>query len=163
MRRLIPLLLAGFCGLAHAQNFVSVGDLPAVLYDAPSMKANKLFVLSPHYPLQAVVVLEHWVKVRDQQGKLFWVEKASLGQPRYVMVAVPLADVRHSPDDSAPLVFQAKTGVLLEVAPQPPSPQPQSQPQPQPQSQPQPATGWIAVQHPDGQSGYVKASQVWGG
>ncbi len=144
MRRLIPLLLAGFCGLAHAQNFVSVGDLPAVLYDAPSMKANKLFVLSPHYPLEQMVVLKNWVKVRDKSGKLFWVEKSLLGDKHYALVSVPVADIRQAASDDSPLVFQAKNGVLLEISAAP-------------------ANGWIGVQHQDGQGGFVKASQVWGG
>ena len=161
MKRLVLLLLIVFCGVSRASDFVSVGDQPAVLFDAPSMKANKLFVLSPHYPLQAVVTLEHWVKVKDQNGKLFWVEKSSLGQNHYVMVSAPVADVRQSASDDSPLVFQAKQGVLLEVSSSPPpSPQPQSQPAAQASP---PAVDWLSIRHQGGQSGFVKASQVWGG
>lgn len=144
MKRLVLLLLIGFCGVANAQDFVSVGDRPAILYDAPSLKANRIFVLGPHYPLEAVVVLEHWVKVRDESGRLLWVEKSFLGQNHYVMVSVPVAGIRQSASDDAPLVFQAKTGVLLEITAAP-------------------SNGWIPVAHQDGQSGFVKASQVWGG
>lgn len=158
MKRLAFLLCAASWGMACAQDFVSVGDQPAILFDAPSLKAKKLFVLSPHYPLQAVVTLDHWVKVRDQSRKLFWVEKSSLGANRYVMVSAPLADVRQAASDDSPLVFRAKAGVLLEAS------QPEEPPQPQAQSQPQAASsGWLAVKHQDGQSGFVKESQVWGG
>ena len=144
MSRIVFLLLFGFCGAALAQDFVSVGDQPAILYDAPSMKAKKLFVLSPHYPLEKMVVLKNWVKVRDKTGKLFWVEKSLLGDKHYALVSVPVADIRQAASDDSPLVFQAKNGVLLEISVPP-------------------ANGWIGVQHQDGQGGFVKASQVWGG
>jgi SH3-like domain-containing protein len=158
MKRLVLLLCVASCGMACAQDFVSVGDQPAILFDAPSLKAKKLFVLSPHYPLQSVVTLEHWVKVRDQNRKLSWVEKSSLGQNRYVMVSAPLADVRQAASDDSPMVFQAKAGVLLELS------GPEQPLQPQAQSQPQAApSGWLSVKHQDGQSGFVKESQVWGG
>lgn len=141
---LLFLCMVGFSGGAFAVDFVSVGDQPAILYDAPSGKANKLLVVSSHYPLEAVVTLAHWVKVRDNNGNLLWVDKSLLGQAHYVMVTVPLADVRQAASDQAPLVFQAKTGVLLDV-------------------DEAASNGWIKVHHQDGQSGYVKASQVWGG
>lgn len=146
MSRILPvfLFLMGVSGGALAQDFVSVGDQPAILYDAPSMKAKRVFVLGPHYPLEAVVSLANWVKVRDNNGKLLWIERSMLGGKHYVMVSVPVADIRQSASDDAPLAFQAKTGVLLQVSAAP-------------------VNGWIAVQHQDGQGGYVKASQVWGG
>ncbi len=84
------------------------------------------------------------MKVRDNNGKLAWVGKALLGGTHYVMVTSPLADIRQAASDQSPLVFRAKTGVLLDVSGNPDN-------------------GWIAVHHQDGQSGYVKASQVWGG
>ncbi|MBY0579251.1 MAG: hypothetical protein K2P57_09400 [Burkholderiales bacterium] len=144
MSRILPCLLFLISGGACALDFVAVGDQSAILYDAPSLKANKLLVVSPHYPLEAVVTLESWVKVRDNNGKLAWVEKALLGGTHYVMVTSPLADIRQAASDQSPLVFRAKTGVLLDVSGNPDN-------------------GWIAVHHQDGQSGYVKASQVWGG
>ncbi len=143
MSRLPFLILALASAGAFAQDYVSVGDAPAVLYDAPSAKANRIFILSPHYPLESVVALANWVKVRDNNGRLLWVEKDKLGSAHYVMVSAPLADVRQQASEQAPLAFQAKTGVLLEVTGS--------------------RDGWIAVRHADGQSGFVKAGQVWGG
>ncbi len=144
MKRLVLLLLLGYFGAASAQDFVSVGEKPAVLYDAPSLKAKKLFILGPHYPLEVAVVLEHWVKVRDSDGRLFWIEKPLLGQNHYVMITAPFAEIRQSASDDSPIVFEAKSGVLLEVTGAA-------------------ANGWIGVTHQDGQSGFVKASQAWGG
>ncbi|HEY6280578.1 MAG TPA: SH3 domain-containing protein [Burkholderiales bacterium] len=126
-----------------AAEFRSVAENAAVLYDAPSLKAQKLYLLGRDYPLEVVVALENWIKVRDASGELAWVEKKSLSDKRSMMINVPLADVRQAPNDSAPLVFQAEKSVMLELVEF---------------SDP----GWIKVRHRDGQTGYVRVNQVWG-
>jgi len=128
---------------AYSAEFRSVGDNPAVLYDAPSEKAKKLYTLSPGYPLEIVVALEHWSKVRDAGGELSWIENLDFGEKQTLMVNVALADIKASPDDGAPLVFKAERGVLLDLLELT-------------------GTGWARVQHRDGQSGYIKLDQVWG-
>ena len=132
-----------FAAAAGAAEFRSVAENAAVLYDAPSLKAQKLYLLGRDYPLEVVVALETWIKVRDASGELAWVEKKSLSDKRSVMVNVPLAEVRQAPNDSAPLVFQAEKSVMLELVEF---------------SDP----GWIKVRHRDGQTGYVHSNQVWG-
>lgn len=129
---------------APASQFVSVGDKPAILYDALSVKANKLFILSRFHPLEVLVKLDKWTKVRDAEGTIGWVENSSLGDKRFAQVSAPSADVRASAAATGALIFEAQRGVILEVtAPA--------------------ADGWIAVRHRDGQSGFVRATQVWGG
>ena len=125
-----------------AAEFRSVKENAAVLYDAPSAKSKKLYVVSPGYPFEVVVVVEGWTKVRDASGDLSWVESRRLGDARTVIVTAPLAQVRESADDGAPVVFQARQSVLLELL--------------------DVAGGWLRVRHRDGQAGFVKASQVWG-
>jgi SH3-like domain-containing protein len=127
----------------YAAEFRSVAENAAVLYDAPSLKAQKLYLVGRDYPLEVVVALENWIKVRDASGELAWVEKKSLSDKRSMMINVPLADVRQAPNDSAPLVFQAEKSVMLELVEF---------------SDP----GWIRVRHRDGQTGYVRVNQVWG-
>lgn len=140
---LIALLMSLFADSLGAAEFRSVAENAAVLYDAPSLKAQKLYLLGRDYPLEVVVALENWIKVRDASGELAWVEKKSLSDKRSMMINVPLADVRQAPNDSAPLVFQAEKSVMLELVEF---------------SDP----GWIKVRHRDGQTGYVRVNQVWG-
>lgn len=140
---LIALLMCLVADPLAATEFRSVAEDAAVLYDAPSLKAQKLYVLGRDYPLEIVVVLEDWIKVRDASGELAWVEKKSLSNKRSVMVTVPLADIRQASSDNSPLVFQAEQSVLLELVEF---------------SDP----GWIKVRHRDGQTGYVRTNQVWG-
>ena len=127
-----------------AGEFRSVADNAAVLYDAPSVKSRKVYVLSQGYPVEVVVVVEGWTKVRDAGGELTWIESKRLSDKRTVLVKAGLAQVREAASDAAPLVFEASQDVLLEllgIA----------------------SSGWLRVRHRDGQAGYVRVAQVWGG
>ena len=137
-------LLAGFATLcASAAEFRSLGDRATVLYDAPSLKADRIFVASRGHPFEVLVKLDHWTKVRDAGGEVAWVENSQLGDRRNAVVTVPVADVRAGPDASAALVFEAYKQVLLEVlAP--------------------PANGWVKVRHRDGQEGFARVAHLWG-
>jgi SH3-like domain-containing protein len=127
---------------AWGLEFRSVAGNAAVLYDAPSAKSRKLYVVSQGYPVEVVVVVEGWVKVRDASGDLTWVESKALSDKRTVMIKVPMAQIRQSADDGAPVVFQAEQNVILELE--------------------DVAGGWLRVKHRDGQAGFVKAGDVWG-
>ena len=139
---LLPSLLFAASG-ALAGQFLSIAENATVMYDAPSLKANKIFVATKFYPVEVIVQVDTWIKVRDVAGDLAWVEKKSLSDARMVIVTAQSADVRRTAEDSAPLVFQARKGVALEVT--------------------ELGTGpWIKVRHHDGQTGFVRANQVWG-
>ena len=143
MRLLAAAVLALAAGAACGAEYRSLGDQPAILYDAPSTKADKLFAVTRHYPFEVLVKLEQWTKVRDANGEVGWVENAALGDRNMVVVTAPLADVRAAPDPQSPLVFEAYKQVLLEVLGPP-------------------ADGWVKVRHRDGQEGYIRTSHIWG-
>jgi len=142
-RRALAAFLAAAPAFAAAVEFRALGDRPAVLYDAPSVKADRLFVATRHYPFEVLVKLDQWTKVRDANGEVAWVENKSLGDRQTVVVTVPLADVRAAPNAQSPLVFEAYKQVILEVL-EPP------------------ANEWVKVRHRDGQQGYIRLSHVWG-
>ena len=100
---------------ACGAEYRAVGDKPAILYDAPSLKADRLFVATRNYPFEVLVKLDQWTKVRDANGEVAWVENKAFGERRMVLVNVPLADVRAAPNLQAPLVFEAYRQVLLEA------------------------------------------------
>lgn len=128
---------------AAGVEYRSIGESGAVMYDAPSVNAKKLFIASKYFPVEVVVAVEGWIKVRDSSGDLAWVERKALSDRRYVVVTASAADVRQGPDVIAPLVFQARQNVALEFVEAA-------------------GSGWIKVRHRDGQGGFVKSSQVWG-
>jgi SH3-like domain-containing protein len=134
---------AAFAATTAGAEFRSVGERAAILYDAPSARADRLFVASRFHPFEVLVRLDQWTKVRDANGEVAWIENRALGERRTVMVTVPLADVRAAPNAQAPLVFEAYKQVVLDVLDAP-------------------ANGWIRVRHADGQEGFVRAEHVWG-
>jgi len=128
---------------AAAAEFRALGDAPAVLYDAPSTKADRLFVASRYYPFEVLVKLDQWTKVRDANGEVAWVENRALGDRRTVLVSVALADIHAAASAQSPLVFEAYKQVLLEVVEAP-------------------AEGWVKIRHRDGQQGYIRLAHLWG-
>jgi len=142
MNRLTCLLLLAVFG-ADAAEFRSVQESAAVLYDAPSRAATPLFVVQRNYPLEVIVNLEAWIKVRDHAGALTWVEKKALGDKRMVLVTGASAEVRVRAEEGAPAAFVAAQNVALELVEVTPN-------------------GWLRVRHADGAAGFVRAAQVWG-
>lgn len=143
MNRILPVLLLAAATGAGAAEFRSVQENAAVLYDAPSRAATPLFVVQRHYPLEVIVNLEAWVKVRDHAGALTWIERKALGDRRMVLVTAPTVDIRQRPEEGAPPVFAAAQNVALELVEIAPG-------------------GWLRVRHADGATGFVRATQVWG-
>ncbi|MFA9216593.1 MAG: SH3 domain-containing protein [Sphingomonadaceae bacterium] len=129
---------------SQAFDFKTVGAAPVILYDAPSTKGGKLFVVPRGTPLEVVLAYGEWVKVRDVNGDMAWTEARGLtAKQRNVVVRSANLKVRATPDDSAAASFIADKGVLLEVL--------------------DTATGgWVKVRHRDGLSGFVKSNDVWG-
>ena len=143
MRRFFLLFLLFAAPVALAGEFRSIGENATTMYDAPSVKANKLFVASRLYPVEVIVQVDNWTKVRDLAGDLSWVEKKFLSDSRTVVVIVALADARLRAEEGAPTVFQARKGVALEIA--------------------ELGAGvWVKVRHRDGQTGFVRTNQVCG-
>jgi SH3-like domain-containing protein len=140
---LLAIALMAACAPGFAADFRSVADTAVVLYDAPSVKAKKRYILGRAYPVEVVVIVEGWTKIRDAGGELAWIETKHLSERRSVMVKVNLADVKTAADDKAPLAFQAEQNVLLDL-------------------NELTGTGWARVTHRDGQSGYIKVTAVWG-
>jgi SH3-like domain-containing protein len=140
---LAPLVLS--TGTAAAE-FRSTAEA-SLLYDAPSLKAKPLYALGRDYPLEVVVTVEGWLKVRDAGGTVAWIERKSVGDKRMLVVRSPTADVLAKPDAAAPLVFKAEQNVLLELIDP---------------SYGTSTPGWARVRHRDGQEGYVRIQQVWG-
>ena len=139
----VGVALLAFPACLWAAEFRSIAEGGTVLYDAPSVKSKKLFATSRSYPVEIVVSIDNWAKVRDSAGELAWVEKKALSDRRTVVVTASVADVRQAASEQSAVSFQAQQGVVLEVA-EPP------------------AGGWVKVRHPDGLAGYVRIGQIWG-
>ena len=135
-------LAAGISLPACAVEYRTV-DTATVLYDAPSQRGVKLFVIRRDTPVEVVVSLEGWSKVRDAEGGLAWIEKKFLAQRRTVIVRGDRAEILAKAEEGASRVFEAERNVSLEHLETL-------------------SGGWVKVRHRDGQEGFVRANQVWG-
>jgi SH3-like domain-containing protein len=142
-RLIVGLTMMAAAAGSQAFDFKTVGAAPIVLYDAPSTKGGKLFVVPRGAPLEVVLAYGEWLKVRDVSGEVAWTEAKGLSAKRNVIVRAANLKIRANPDDAATAVFTADKGVLLELTETA-------------------AGGWIKVRHRDGLVGYVKNSEVWG-
>lgn len=142
--RLAALPILAACAFpAQAIDYRSVEAPVAILYDAPSQKGKKLYLLKAQTPVEVVVRLDSWAKVRDAEGTLAWIEGRSLSERRTVVVTAARAEIRQADRNDAPLVFAADKWVALEWLEAA-------------------APGWAKVKHRDGSTGFVRATQVWG-
>lgn len=129
---------------AFALDFKSVAVPKAILYDAPSAAAKKVRLLSQFYPVEVIVDLGDWVKVRDARGSINWVEAKQLSAKRMVMITTNNAELRQSADAASALLATLEKDVALEVADE------------------QLNNGWLKVRHRDGLTGFILISSTWG-
>ena len=128
---------------AYAE-FRSVAFAKTILYEAPSATTKKLYLVSEGYPLEIIVNLGDWLKVRDPYGTLSWAESKNLQSKRTVIVKVDKANIYKDPESKSALVATIEKDVVIEL------------------SDPFIANGWIKVRYQQDLDGYIQTSQVWG-
>ena len=143
LRPLAGLLLCAATGLAAAVDYRSVEVPAAILYDTPSQKGKKLYLIRSATPVEVVVRLEGWSKVRDAEGTLAWVESHQLSEARTLVVTAARAEIRQADRADAAVLVELDKWVAVEFL-EPASP------------------GWAKVRHRDGVTGYIRSTQVWG-
>ncbi|MEN3113027.1 SH3 domain-containing protein [Uliginosibacterium paludis] len=147
MNRQAPLLLSGTLALltatsASALEYKSLVD-NAIVYDACSTKARPVFILRHGTPVEVIVSVDKWVKIREQGGGLGCLPSETLGNTRQVIVTASSADVLQKPEQGAPAAFSVAKDVILEAIDKPDG-------------------AWLKVRHSGGQSGYIPLKSVWG-
>jgi SH3-like domain-containing protein len=143
---LSALLSLTFTAGAAFAEFRQTLDVVTVGFEGPSSRAEKQYVYSRGTPLEIVVSIEGWYKVRDAQGALVWVERKAVGERSNVQVIAPIADVHTAPDAISPVLFRVEQGVIFQLV-----------------TPPSATTGLYAqVRHRDGQSGYLRIDALFG-
>ncbi len=142
-RTLLALTLAVVAAPLLASDYRTVEVPVAILYDAPSQKGQKLYLIRAQTPVEVVVRLDGWLKVRDAEGSLAWIEASSLSEKRNLVVIAPRAEIRQADNSEAPVLVELDKWVAVEfLAPA--------------------APGWARVRHRDGATGFIRSTQVWG-
>lgn len=151
LRRCLPFALFALfalCALFAAPPSVAAAQgwrtaQPAVMYDGPSSKARRLMILSGGFPLKEVSKVTGWHKVITHRGDSGWLTASDLQSSRAAVVISARAAMRGRPHPAASAVLFAKRDVILQALPDDAPP------------------GWIKVVHQDGDSGYMRLSDVW--
>jgi len=139
----IAMILALTPSVASALEYRSVAAPRAILYDAPSNQGKKLYVIWQGYPLEVIVNLGDWIKVRDNRGGLNWIEAKQLATKRTVIVIATQASIQQSADAASSVVGTVEKDVVLDMLEMS-------------------GNGWIKVRHRDGLVGYLPTTAVWG-
>jgi len=128
---------------AYAE-FRSVAFAKTILYEAPSATTKRVYLVGEGYPLEIIVNLGDWLKVRDPYGTLSWVESKNLQSKRTVIVKADKANIYKDPESKSALVATIEKDVVIEL------------------SDPLIANGWIKVRYQQDLDGYIQTSEVWG-
>lgn len=125
-----------------AAEFRAVNVPKAIVYDSPSAQSKKLYLLGQGYPVEVIVSLAEWVKVRDQQGGLSWIDAKQLSAKRTLLIVSPV-EIKQTPEAAGSVVARIEKDVVVDLL--------------------EPAkNGWVKVKHRDGLVGFVQTSAVWG-
>ena len=147
----LVVLSLGFClcltTKVQAADFRSILPEKAIAYDAPSTEATKVYIMVQGYPVDVIVNLGAWVKVRDQRGGLSWVEGKVLGTKRTVLVT-DNTEIKANESADTTLITKVIAAVEKDVVLELLSPAMNQ--------------GWVKVKHRDGLVGYIQSSAIWG-
>lgn len=127
---------------ATALEYRSLAD-NTIVYDACSTKATPVFILLKGTPVEVIVSIDKWVKIREQSGGLGCIESSVLGNVQHVIVTEASASILDKPDNSGKPLLSVARSVVLDVVEKP-------------------AGAWLKVRHRDGQTGYIPLKSVWG-
>ena len=123
--------------------FRSIAKAETILYDAPSDKARKRFVAPAGMPVEVISILRDWVKFRDVEGDLSWVNRDLLSDRRMVITREP-ATLRREPRAEAEPQLDVAADVLFELLDD------------------KPTGDFARVRFVDGETGFLPVASLWG-
>lgn len=132
-----------FTNFTFASEYRATVANKTITYDAPSLQAKKLHILGQGYPLEIVINNGDWIKTRDNEGMLAWVESKTLSSKRTV-IALRSTQLKQAANESASIVATIEKNVILAII------------------ESTSKNGWLKVRHRDGYTGYIQSSDVWG-
>jgi len=137
-------ILAFFSGLVFA-DFISVKTKKALLYEGPSASTKKLYIVTEGYPLEIMVNLKDWKKVKDHTGNISWIQSNFADKNRTVMTIKGSVNLYHKASLQSSKLGQISKFVVLNL------------------NSTLVTDGWVNVQSQlEGLSGFVRFDKVWG-
>src|SRR5437773_10509661 len=101
LRRIVIAAALALPLAAAAAEFRATSDAATILYDAPSARANPLFVHGRDVPLETLVSVEGFTKVRDSSGTFGCIGNRALADKRTLVVRASIVAVHANLRDAA--------------------------------------------------------------
>ena len=108
----LSLILSSF--LAQA-DFISVKTKQAILFQGPSNVTEKMFIVTEGYPLEVLVSLKDWKKVKDHNGKISWIESKYTHNERTVIILKDNAVIFNQANDKSHKLANVDKFVVLKL------------------------------------------------
>ena len=140
-----PLLFFCFVSSFANADFMSVKADQAFLHEAPSSSTKKVYIVTKGYPLEVIVSLKEWKKVKDHEGLINWIKTSDLSSKKTVLNLKNNNSIYLKPNSSSPLLANVNENVTLELL------------------DTKKIDDWIKVYSKVGDiEGYIKVTNLWG-
>lgn len=110
-----PLLFFCFISSFAYADFMSVNSDQAFLHEAPSDSTKKSFIVTRGYPLEVIVSLKEWKKVKDHEGLINWIKTSDLSSKRTVLNLKGDNSIYLEPSPESPMLAKVNENVTLEL------------------------------------------------
>lgn len=110
-----PLLFFCFISSFAYADFMSVNADQAFLHEAPSDSTKKSFIVTRGYPLEVIVSLKEWKKVKDHEGLINWIKTSDLSSKRTVLNLKGDNSIYLEPSSKSPMLAKVNENVTLEL------------------------------------------------
>lgn len=126
-------------------DYMSVNSDQAFLHEAPSGSTKKLFIVTNGYPLEVIVSLKEWKKVKDHEGFINWIKTSDLSSKRTVLNLKNNNLIYLEPSSESPMLAKVNENVTLELLDE------------------KKIDDWVKVYSKVGDvEGFIKATDLWG-
>ena len=126
-------------------DFISVKAKQAVLFEGPSKTTEKMYIVTEGYPLEVLVSLKDWKKVKDHNGKISWIESKNTHKERTVLITKDDAVIFNQANAKSHKLGNVEKFVVLKL------------------NSPMLVGNWAQVKTQiEGLIGFVNAREVWG-
>jgi SH3-like domain-containing protein len=138
-------ILISFSHPCYSLDFVSIKSNKAILYEGPSETTKKEFIITKDYPLNVIVRLKDWIKVKDHLGKISWIQIENISKDRNVMTLKDNTNLFYKPSVESVHLAKIEKNVALKLL------------------SPFSTNGWIQVKTlSQNIEGYIRTEDVWG-
>ena len=137
--------LSFFIQPVYSADFVSIKINKAILYEGPSDATDKEFIITEGYPLMVMVRLKDWLKVKDHEGKISWINANDTDKQRTVMTLKKNVNLFYKPTTNSVHLANIDEFVTLKLL------------------STYDTNGWVEVKTITGYiEGYIRKEDVWG-